>query len=110
MTLQTIAVLRVMLDAPTHAHYGLQIAGKAHLPTGTIYPILARLESAGWISSTWEEREPAELERPRRRLYTLTGAGAHAARAAIADAHRLTTLAPAPATRPPFGLPGERPA
>jgi PadR family transcriptional regulator, regulatory protein PadR len=106
MTLQTIAVLQAMLEAPTHAHYGLQIAGQTHLPTGTIYPILARLEKAGWVSSTWETREPSELERPRRRLYMLTGSGAQAARAALAEAHRLTTLAPPTAPRP-LGQPGE---
>jgi DNA-binding PadR family transcriptional regulator len=94
ITFQTAAVLQVMLTQPTHRHYGLQIAEQTHLPTGTIYPILARLEKAGWISSTWEERDPSELERPRRRLYLLTGHGAQAARAALADAHRLITLAP----------------
>jgi PadR family transcriptional regulator PadR len=109
MTLQTIAVLQAMLEAPAHAHYGLQIAGKTHLPTGTIYPILARLEKAGWVSSNWEAREPSELERPRRRLYMLTGSGAQAARAALADAHRLTTFAP-PAAPRPRGHPGENPA
>ena len=109
MTLQTIAVLQAMLEAPTHAHYGLQLAGKTHLLTGTIYPILARLEKAGWVSSTWEARDPSELERPRRRLYMLTGSGAQAARAALADVHRLTTFAPPAAPRPP-GRPGESPA
>lgn len=108
MTLQTIAVLQVMLEAPTHAHYGLQIAGRTRLPTGTIYPILARLERAGWVSSNWETRDPAEMERPRRRLYTLTGHGAQAARAALADAHQLT-IAP-PAAHEPLGRPGENPA
>ena len=105
MTLQTIAVLQAMLEGPTHPHYGLELAGRTHLPTGTIYPILARLEKAGWVSSTWEERDPAELERPRRRFYTLTGLGAHAARAALTDAHRLTVFVQSPATQP-----GESPA
>jgi hypothetical protein len=61
------------------------------------------------VSSTWEERDPSELERPRRRLYTLTGTGAHAARASLADAHRLTLAPPAAAPRSP-GQPGENPA
>lgn len=109
MTLQTVAVLQAMLDAPTQAHYGLEVAGRTGLPTGTIYPILNRLEKAGWVSSTWEEREPSELERPRRRLYTLTGAGAQAARNALADAHRLITLAPATTPRRQGQL-GDNPA
>lgn len=80
MTLQTLAVLRVMLETPAGSHYGLEIAKALHLPTGTVYPILYRLEQAGWIASEFEETAAADLERPRRRLYTLTGHGAQAAR------------------------------
>ncbi len=53
--------------------------------TGTIYPILARLEAAGWVVSDWEAIDPAEEGRPRRRLYYLTGAGALQARVALDD-------------------------
>lgn len=97
ITVQSAAVLRLMLADPTRAYYGLQIVEQTHLPTGTIYPLLRRLEKAGWIASTWEEREPSELKRPRRRLYRFTGAGAHAARGALADVHQFLTLAPDPA-------------
>lgn len=83
MTLQTLAVLRVMLEAPTDSHYGLEIAKALHLPTGTVYPILYRLEQADWIASEFEEASAADLERPRRRLYTLTGQGVQAARAEV---------------------------
>ncbi|CAO5235038.1 hypothetical protein FAGKG844_10141 [Frankia sp. AgKG'84/4] len=102
ITFQTAAVLQVMLHAPTLEYYGLEVAGATGLPTGTIYPILARLENAGWITSHWEQRDPSELERPRRRLYTLTGHGAHAARAALDQARRLTT----PTLNPGLGRPG----
>ena len=43
---------------------------------GTLYKALARLEGAGLLCSSWEE--PAPEGRPRRRLYTVTGAGATA--------------------------------
>ncbi len=97
MTLHTLAVLQAMLEDPTSAHYGLEIANAVNFPTGTIYPILSRLEKAGWVSSTWENVTPSEEGRPRRRLYTLTGSGAYAARQALADGRRL--LAPTNPTR-----------
>ncbi len=49
---------------------------------GTLYRALERLESAGMLSSRWEDPETAAAERrPLRRLYriTATGEGAHAA-------------------------------
>jgi PadR family transcriptional regulator, regulatory protein PadR len=50
------------------------------LRSGTVYPILMRLESLGWLKSKWEDIEPSELARPRRRLYRVMAAGrkAHA--------------------------------
>jgi PadR family transcriptional regulator, regulatory protein PadR len=99
MTLQTLAVLQAMLAAPASPHYGLELAGVVGLPTGTVYPIMARLEKAGWVSSDWEEIKPSEEGRPRRRLYCLTGSGAHAARAALERGRRLIA---------PVGLPAPR--
>ena len=48
---------------------------------GTLYRALARLEQMGLVESRWEESAP-DHNRPRRRLYTLTAAGAAAADAA----------------------------
>lgn len=43
---------------------------------GTLYKALGRLEKAGLLESEWEDAAAAENEgRPRRRLYTVTGAG-----------------------------------
>ncbi len=108
MTIQTLAVLQVMLDTPADPRYGLQIASAIGLPTGTVYPILLRLERAGWVSSSWEEISPSAEGRPRRRLYTLTGAGVHAARAALSEGRRL--LAPAHGMTGTTLRPGESPA
>jgi PadR family transcriptional regulator PadR len=89
ITLPTAAVLRQILQDPVADHYGFALAEATSFPSGTIYPILARLEAVGWLVSFWEEGDPVVLERPRRRMYRLTGAGAHAARAALADAQGL---------------------
>ena len=40
-----------------------------------MYPILNRLEEAGWLSSRWEELDAQEIGRPRRCYYTLAEQG-----------------------------------
>jgi DNA-binding PadR family transcriptional regulator len=86
MTLQTQAVLRALLVKPAEELYGLQICSMAELPSGTIHPILARLESAGWLESRWETVDPSEQGRPRRRYYRLSPDGSERARLALAAA------------------------
>jgi PadR family transcriptional regulator PadR len=86
MTLPTQLVLRVMLDEPTREMYGLQICEAAGLPSGTIHPILARLERLGWLESRWEDASPREEGRPRRRYYFWSRDGAERARIALAQA------------------------
>jgi PadR family transcriptional regulator PadR len=87
MTLPTQLVLRALLAEPTREMYGLQICAEAGLPSGTIHPILARLEGLGWLESCWEDEAGARQEgRPRRRYYRLTTDGAERARVALARA------------------------
>ncbi|GAA3134839.1 PadR family transcriptional regulator [Streptomyces echinatus] len=89
MTLQTQLVLRALLEDPAKQRYGLELCELAGLPSGTIYPILARLEQVGWVDSTWED--PAvhkEAGRPRRRFYQITKDGAEGARDALARVYR----------------------
>jgi PadR family transcriptional regulator, regulatory protein PadR len=82
MTLPTQLVLRAMIAEPTREVYGLEIGVLAELASGTIHPILARLERCGWLQSRWEDLDPHQLGRPRRRYYRLTPDGiVHAARA-----------------------------
>lgn len=103
MTAPTRAVLEVFLSDPDAPRYGLEIGAHAVLPSGTVHPILARLEGLGWLDSGWEDIDPSTVGRPRRRFYRMTAAGAEQAEAAIsaADARRshlrtrrVTQLAP----------------
>ncbi|MDT3447013.1 helix-turn-helix transcriptional regulator [Pseudofrankia sp. BMG5.37] len=103
ITLPTVAVLRVMLGDPTGDHYGLALAESTGFPSGTIYPVLARLEKAGWLASFWEDGDPVALERPRRRLYRLTGHGALAAREALDTATQRMFGSQPPAYQPRAG-------
>jgi DNA-binding PadR family transcriptional regulator len=86
MTLPTQLVLRALLAEPTQEMYGLQICQAAGLPSGTIHPILARFEKLGWLESRWEDANPHEEGRPRRRYYRLTEDGAEQARIAMGRA------------------------
>ena len=43
---------------------------------GTLYKALSRMETAGLLESQWEDpQKAADEDRPRRRLYKITGAG-----------------------------------
>lgn len=79
----TTDVLRALLDEPGPT-WGLRLVKSTGRPTGTVYPILERLQAAGWVISSWEDDQ--ERPGPRRRLYSLTTDGAAAARSVVASA------------------------
>ncbi|WP_433264554.1 PadR family transcriptional regulator [Actinosynnema sp. CS-041913] len=92
MTPQTVAVLRVLLEDPATPRYGLDIARRTGLKTGTLHPILNRLRQAGLIESFWEDPGDHEDQgRPRRRYYRFTGHGATLAHQAVMRAEATTT-------------------
>lgn len=91
MTLPTQLVLRALIADPAEEKYGLELGRLAELPSGTVHPILARLERCGWVESRWEDQDPREAGRPRRRYYRLTPDGAVSAARALA---RVRTPAP----------------
>jgi PadR family transcriptional regulator PadR len=74
-----------MTSDPLFWWWGMSLSSKLDLRSGTIYPLLARLEKAEWLESKWEEVDPAEVGRPRRRLYRLTGQGEVVAARALAE-------------------------
>jgi PadR family transcriptional regulator, regulatory protein PadR len=78
-----LKVLGALLSSGYVELSGADISRATKLASGTLYPILFRLERAGWLESRWEEGEPSALGRPRRRLYRVTALGAQKTRAAI---------------------------
>lgn len=74
----------LVLQAMTQGYaYGFEIMRAAHLPSGTVYPLLRRLEAEGRVESSWEDADEAHAEgRPPRRYYTATREG----RAALVEA------------------------
>ncbi len=77
-------VLEVLVASCEIGCHGFAIAKDVNRPTGSVYPILARLEKAGWLESYWESEQP-EHGRPRRRLYSLTSDGLLAANGVLAE-------------------------
>src|SRR5215211_9547761 len=82
---QTLKLLGAFATNPRKELSGAEIARLTGLKSGTLYPILLRLEQAGWLHSRWEPEEPQTLGRPRRRLYRITAEGAKRARAAMRE-------------------------
>lgn len=97
MTVQTLQVISAMLQDSTGLHYGFDLAQKAAIKPGVLYPILKRLEVAGWAHSAWEEQAPEDMGRPRRRYYTLTEKGTRLGRATVEE--HIASLRRAPSHR-----------
>jgi PadR family transcriptional regulator PadR len=88
MSLQTLRVLESFLENPTEPLSGADVHQRCGIASGTLYPILLRLEAAGWFVSQWECLDPSIAGRPRRRLYRLTSTGLNRAGEVFASFNR----------------------
>lgn len=64
---------------------GSDIVRATKMLSGTLYPVLMRLEGAGWLKSKWETIDPSKMGRPRKRLYRLTALGKKKAKETLAE-------------------------
>src|SRR3954452_479048 len=103
MSSQTLQLLRALLEDPTAEWYGFDLMERTKLKSETLYPILFRLEQAGWLASRTEAVDPSEVGRAARRFYHLTGEGERAARHELEAA--VTSLMPSGWTLNPGGRP-----
>jgi DNA-binding PadR family transcriptional regulator len=79
-------VLRVLTADPSAQHYGYDLMKAARLPSGTLYPMLARLQQEGLVQSEWEPQREDAGGRPPRKYYRLTAEGVRVARLELAHA------------------------
>ena len=94
-------VLRVLTADPSAQHYGYDLMKSARLPSGTLYPMLARLQQEGLVESEWEAQREDAGGRPPRKYYRLTAEGARVARLELAHAStQARRAAQGVATRP----------
>lgn len=77
MSPQTVALFRALVTAPQDWRYGYDLSRETALKSGTLYPILMRLNKRGWLETRWT---PAESPgRPPRHMYRLTSDGLRSA-------------------------------
>lgn len=72
-------VLALMAGAPGRWCHGYELCQEAGIKSGTLYPLLIRLESQGYLEAEWQAA--AEPGRPPRHAYRLTAEGLALARA-----------------------------
>lgn len=75
VTIPLLLVVREIAGRINGEHYCTAIARKTGLPTGTVGPILIRLQERGWLRSRRERISPKRLGRPARRYYYATRKG-----------------------------------
>jgi PadR family transcriptional regulator, regulatory protein PadR len=73
------ALLAALLDARGHWSHGYELASRTGIKSGTLYPLLIRLEAQGYLEAEWQQ--PLASGRPPRHAYRLTAAGQRLARA-----------------------------
>ncbi len=89
MTRPTELVLEQLLAADEPV-WGLLLCKQTGLPSGTVYPMLARLEGYSWVVASWDD---SDTQGPRRRLYSITDDGRRAIEAALQEARSRNALA-----------------
>jgi PadR family transcriptional regulator PadR len=93
---QTLFLLEALLHKPTSWNHGYAISQQTNLASGTLYPILMRLEKLRWLETTWEQPGiGAAAGRPPRHLYRLTSEARAWAREELADAQKRKFWKPA---------------
>lgn len=70
-----IEVAIAMMEDPNGKHWGYGLMKRSGLRSGVLYPILDRLLTDGWVTDGWEEPDPNDRRRARRRYYELTDLG-----------------------------------
>ena len=92
----TFAMVSVLQAIAKGYRYGFDIIDATGLPSGTVYPILGRLEENALVRSRWEDQEIAHREkRPPRRYYEITEAGNTGLEDALQAYRALEDLPPA---------------
>lgn len=78
---QTISVLQALLSRPADWRYGYDLTKEIGLQSGTLYPVLMRLEEQGLLESEWRASDRPGT--PARHAYRLTRAGLDFAYASV---------------------------
>ena len=80
LSAETLSVLDKFLERPSDWRYGYELSRETGLKSGTLYPILMRLEKYALLEARWETTEDGV---PPRHTYRLTPSGLELARAKL---------------------------
>jgi len=80
---ETFLVLQRFVERPTDRRYGYELSRETGLKSGTLYPILMRLEAYGLLQAQWVATQDGV---PPRHTYRLTPSGLELARTMLAGA------------------------
>jgi DNA-binding PadR family transcriptional regulator len=93
--------VQILIAVQDGHRFGLDMMEATGLPSGTVYPTLARLEARAYLESEWEDEASArDACRPRRRYYRVTAEGALALREALDRLGMIAGAARQAASRP----------
>ena len=81
MSSQSLDLLKAFIAEPGDWRYGYDLSRETTLKSGTLYPILIRLNNRGWLETRWSQ--PEGPGRPPRHMYRLTPDGLRCAREAF---------------------------
>lgn len=73
------ALLAALLESGEQWRHGYELASRTGIKSGTLYPLLIRLEAQGYLEAVWQD--PVASGRPPRHAYRLTAAGRRHAQA-----------------------------
>jgi DNA-binding PadR family transcriptional regulator len=80
---ETLQILEKFMETPTGWRYGYDLSRETGLKSGTLYPILMRLEKYSLLEARWVATEDGV---PPRHTYRLTPKGVELAKAKLAEA------------------------
>jgi PadR family transcriptional regulator PadR len=90
VTQPTLKIARFLAELKTSSTWGLQICGETRLGSGSVYSVLDRFESYGWVESFWEEDN--NRRGARRRLYKVTSVGKKSLQQLVAEKESISIL------------------
>lgn len=85
ITTTVAKTLAAFLTDPDVPRYGMSLMEQTGLASGTLYPVLRRLQRAGWLDVSNEDIDPKVEGRPARKNYLLSETGRRESREALTE-------------------------
>lgn len=83
-----VQVAAALLSKPDQRHWGYDVAKRAGVRSGVLYPMLTRMLEEGLLTDGWEDPATINQKRPPRRYYELTDEGKLRLGAVLQEARR----------------------